>query len=335
MSRFFIFKNFLLNYKNVGSKKYFSLQCFLNLIVFFLSFILILVFLKFIFFDGGSNGESHLKEIKLELVKIYAINRSLNNDIVKAEFDLDRFAFDNIAQYLKEINRRKLLLKKFVDFDLSAGAKHELNRYLKILDNKSSAVARYKKIMDGYRSSKDLFYLNRNTINQQINDESLDNAHKLKLILDSIQRQVNLFLQYPEVSKKNNNIRFIKNAGNKLRRLSPDLDISIGSFLREGVALIENKVNRRVLVKKLLFDDGYYLDASALELSLSGESKRSGDIFILIGLVVLFFINGILFFSPRKNVAKAHFESDDGSGEDYDIEFMEGFKELMGKGKKK
>ena len=308
-------------------KNVYSLQYYLSLTVFFLSSLLLLVYLNFYFFLGfGDDRLDALDHLKKSMVELASVDRSLNEDITKVEFDLDPSAFDDIPYYLNEISRLQATLESFDGMGIPAPAKREIKEYLSATQKKKEAVAEYKMIMEAYRYSREVFYISRNKINQQINDESLANSYRVQMILDSVQRQVNLFLQYPDSNRRHNNIEFLKVSEEKLKKLAPDLTAFVEVFLEEGISLIENKIKRRQSVEKILFHTGSYLDVTALDFSLV-DHKKDSNILVLLGLTLLSFLTGFLFFQCIRKNPKVYITA---PRDEYDIEFMEGFKELMG-----
>lgn len=314
--------------KKVKVRHSLSLQYYLSISVFFLSSLLLLVYLNFhFFFEPGNSQVGHLDELKESMVELAGFDRALNDNVIKVEFNFDDANFDGISYYIKEINRLASTLQSFDGVGVPASAKREIKQYLVSTEQKKQAVAHYKTIMEAYQYSKEAFYIGRKRINQEINDESIKDPHKVQLILDSVQRQVNLFLQYPDSKRKYNSIEFLRTSGNKLKTLAPEL-ASVESFLNEGVSLIENKVNRRLSVEKILFSEDSYLSVKALDFSLENHEKDS-NILILLGLIVLFFLTGLLLFQFIRKGSKTYSNVLD--VEEYDIEFMEGFRELTGK----
>lgn len=307
-----------------------SLQYYLSLTAFFLSSLLLMVYLNFYLVLGfGDDQVDHLEHFKKTMVELASLNRSLSDDVIKVEFGLNQSAFEDIPYYMREIRRLQSRLQNFDGVGVPAPAKREITRYLHTIQEKREAIEQYKSAMEAYLYSKEAFYISRKKINQQINDESIANAYQIQAILDSVQRQVGLFLQFPDLNRKYNNIELLKVSGDKLQKLAPDLSSSIKPFLSQGISLIENTVNRRESVEKILFDTDSYVDVDALNFSLINYTKDS-NIFVLLGLVFLSLLTGFLFFLCIKSNTGLH--SNVSNSEEFDVEVMEGFEELMGQG---
>ncbi|MFT6388380.1 MAG: hypothetical protein ACJAUP_001761 [Cellvibrionaceae bacterium] len=307
-----------------------SLQYYLSLTAFFLSSLLLLVYLNFYLVLGfGDDQVDHLARFKKTMVELASLNRLLSDDVIKVEFGLDQSAFDDMPYYMDEIRRLQSRLQSFDGVGVPAPAKREIKRYVSTIQEKTEAIDQYKSIMEAYLYLKEAFYISRKNINRQINDESITNAYQIQAILDSVQRQVGLFLQFPDLDRKYNNIDFLKVSGDKLQKLAPDLSSSIKPFLSQGISLIENIVERRGSVEKILFGTDSYADVDALNFSLMNYKKDS-NIFVLVGLVFLSLLTGFLFFMCIKSNSGLHSNASD--GEEFDVEVMEGFEELMSEG---
>jgi hypothetical protein len=307
-----------------------SLQYYLSLTAFFLSSLLLLVYLNFYLVLGfGDDQVDYLGDLKKTMVELANLNRLLSDDVIKVEFGIDQSAFEDIPHYMREIRRLQSRLESFDGVGVPAPAKREIKRYLSAIQEKREAIDQYKSVMEAYLYSKEAFYISRKKINQQINDESIANAYQVQAILDSVQRQVGLFLQFPELNRQYSNIEFLKVSGDKLQKLAPDLSTSIQPFLSEGVSLVENKISRRKFVEKILFDKNSYMDVDALNFSLINHTKDS-NVFVLVGLAFLSLVTGFLFFQCIKRNTRLN--PNVSNSEEFDVEVMEGFEELMTEG---
>lgn len=248
-----------------------------------------------IYFHPQRLGNSYqLDELKKIMTDLVALDRQLSRNVVKIEFDLDSSALIFFKRYTSEVKRLRSTLQSFANIG-EVDVQGVIKLYLKAIEEKRDAVGQYQDSIEAYKHSKQAFYSSRVKVYQQIDDESIENLYQVQAILDSVQRQVDFFLQHSDPNRKQNNIEFLRVSGVNLQKLAPELSSSIEPFLNRGISLIENKAARRESFEKILFDTDLSFAAAILNSSLVGE-KTINNKLVILGLSFIFVLSGLMIY---------------------------------------